>query len=295
MDVGNTHLAKNLSAPQRLARLGQINYVNSLPITLPIARGMINIDAEVHLATPAELNLGYSEARLDLGAMSTFFYLQNGGLNLFSNLSISSQGPVGSVLFFSKRKLEAINSLNVTVSSASATSVNLLSVLLQEEFQIVPKFNYCPLPDLAAHDADAVLVIGDQALKVDGRWTKLAERIDLGEWWLSRFELPMVFAVWAARTDWQRLHGDQLRQIARCLEESLAIGLSEGFDQVVAEAVERTGLPANRLKHYFREELDFSFSPKHTAGLNRYKSLCEKHGLLGHYTPDRRVSWLPIG
>ena len=276
-------------------RLGQINYINSLPISLPIDRGLVSVEAEVHYGTPQELNRGYAANSLDLGVMSAFFYLQSSGLKIFADLSISSSGPVGSVLFFSKAELRQGKPLRVAVSSASATSVNLLSILLKEEYKIEPSFSYCPMPDLSAQEIDAALVIGDYALNVDASWSKLSQRFDLGEWWSARFNLPMVFAVWAARSDWQQSHNSECAGIARSLKVSLDVGSNSAFDQVVAEAAKRSGLPASRLERYFRRELDFSFSSDHVAGLNRYKSLCEKHGLFGQGLPERLLQGVPLG
>lgn len=276
-------------------RLGQINYINSLPIALPIARGLVSLDADVHFGTPQQLNHRYAQKSLDLGVMSAFFFLENNALNLIPHLSISSVGPVGSVLFFCKSELKKSGPLRIEASDASATSVNLLSVLLRDEFNVEPRFSYCPTPDLISADVDGVLVIGDYALAVDGQWSKLGERFDLGEWWTSRFNLPMVFAVWAARFDWQAAHTNECQSIAASLQAALALGLGTAFDQVIAEAGARSGLPAHRLEKYFRQELNFSFSAEHQAGLNRYKSLCEKYGLLGPCLLEGPKQQIPVG
>ena len=292
--IEKPQLPKTSLEPQLRPRLGQINYINSLPITLPISRGIVGVEADVHLGTPQELNRGYAENRLELGAMSAFFYLQSDGLNLLGDLSISSCGPVGSVLFFLKTEPDRSKTMRIAASSASLTSVNLLFILLKEEFKIEPSFTHCPSPDLTAQEFDGALVIGDYALAVDAHWSKLARRFDLGEWWMSRFHLPMVFAVWAARSQWQRQHNLECSIISESLKRSLAIGLNSGFDQVVAEAVNLSGLSAQRLEHYFRAELDFSFTSDHLAGLNRYKSLCERHGLFAPSLLDRQPYGMPI-
>lgn len=277
-----------------LAKLGQINYVNSLPLTLPIERGLVRVNAEIHNGTPQELNYRYSDGSLDLGAMSAFFYLNSTNLSLIPQLSIASKGPVGSVLFFCKRPLITRQHLSVTVSSASATSVNLLSLLLREELQIVPEFKLSSAPDLNRDDVEAVLVIGDQALHVDNDWGRISERIDLGEWWNALFRCPMVFAVWAARVSWQVVSADLCDEIAKTLRQSLELGLGEAFPQVLAVAKARTGLPEKRLERYFRQELDYSFTDSHVASLNRYKSLCEKYELLDGSMSLGQKSWLPV-
>jgi len=62
-------------------------------------------------------------------------------------------------------------------------------------------------PDLAAmlQEADAALIIGDQALFLDGGpvlvggRTVTVEKIDLGQLWLETTGLPFVYAFWAGR------------------------------------------------------------------------------------------------
>ena len=49
-------------------------------------------------------------------------------------------------------------------------------------------------------EADAALIIGDAALRVDPA-TLPFETLDLGEEWTTMTGLPMVFAVWAGRKE----------------------------------------------------------------------------------------------
>jgi len=170
----------------------------------------------------------------------------------------------------------------------------LLTILLMEEFKLTPSFRFTSFPHLIVEDTDAALVIGDYALAVDRDWSNLAYRIDLGQWWCLRFGLPMVFAVWAARGEWQAAHNDECAMVGKQLELSLKTGLGWAFSQVIAEAAARTRLSYDRLERYFLQELDFSFSSDHWLGLNRYKSLCEKHALLGTPLPKAHTSWLSI-
>jgi chorismate dehydratase len=277
-----------------LPRLGLINYINSLPVVLPIVRKLVAVDAEVHYGTPAQLNGGYADGNLDIGAMSAFYYLQSKQFGLMPNISISSHGPVGSVLFFSKVELHSNQPLRVAATSASATSVNLLKILLQEENKIEAAFKYSLSPDLESEDIDAALVIGDYALAVDSRWSKMGLRIDLGEWWTKRYQLPMVFGVWAARLDWQASDSGHFERLTENLNGSLQLGLTSAFGDILEEAIRRTELPRLRLERYFREELDYTFTSCHLDGLNRYKSLCTKYGLLGPMVLDRQNALAPI-
>jgi predicted solute-binding protein len=84
--------------------------------------------------------------------------------------------------------------------------------------------------------ADAALIIGDPALRVDPaalthRW------LDLGVEWWELTGLPMVFAIWAARP------GFASRELAVAFADSLSFGL-EHFDEIVrheAAGIRRNG------------------------------------------------------
>jgi chorismate dehydratase len=264
----------------QLPRLGQISYINCLPVTLPIARGLVPIEAEVEFASPSELNMAYAAGCLDLGAMSTSFYLESGAMTLIPRLSIASDGDVGSVLFFYRREPSRHSSFSVAVPTASATSVCLLKVLFGEEFGFVCDVVSTMRPDFSDESIDGALVIGDYALAVDAPWSKLYARKDLGAWWKSRFGLPMVFGVWAARTAWAAQHQNEFERISEALTTSLEIGLGRAMPDVIAQARERTGLSAERLHHYYREELSYAFGEAHVQALRKYESLCQNYGLL---------------
>ena len=247
---------------------------------MPFMRLAQSSSTDVTLGTPSELNAGYAKGNLDMGAMSSFYFLQSGNLELVPGVSISCTGAVGSVLLFSKVAPERLDGATIKISSSSATSVNLLRILLQEHYGATPQLVADPQPDLNEEGADAALVIGDRALEVDAAWTGQYHRVDLGQWWLQTVELPMVFGLWAARCDWVFNNKKQFDEIAALLLTAKEQGLSNSFENVLNTAQFRTGLTTERLTKYFREELDFDLSEKHLQGLARYRDLAVKHGLL---------------
>jgi len=267
-----------------LPRLGQIAYINSLPITLPLTKGLVPINAQVEFASPSELNQAYSSGHLDIGAMSTFFYLQSGTMSLIPRLSIASNGNVGSVLFFHRgddqRNPKVKSTFRIAVPAASATSVFLLKILFLSEFGYIPETVKVKHPDLSDQAFDGALVIGDHALAVDASWSGRFSRVDMGNWWKLKFDLPMVFGVWAARSAWAESRLYDFKRISDGLVASLEIGLGEAFPDVLAEAERRTGLSRTRLERYYRHELDFSFTDCHLKSVHLYETLCYQHGFL---------------
>lgn len=260
-------------------RLGQINFVNCLPVHLPLTSGHVDVNADITEDTPANLNSGYTEGTLDLGAMSSFYYLSNEKeLVLLPAISISTRAEVGSVLFFHKSALK--DGCRIVVPASSATSVALLRLYLATVHGVQAEILASAKPDLTSGDCDAALVIGDRALTVDCLWTETALRIDLGEWWSTNFNTPMVFGVWAARKDWFAANADTFEQVGIQLRTARDLGLGALFSEVLAQAQERTALSRKRLERYFLEELDYSLTKEHLKGLSLFQEQLKKHSIL---------------
>lgn len=260
-------------------RLGQINFVNCLPVLLPLTSGEVQIDADITEDTPANLNSGYSSGELDLGAMSSFYYLSNEeDLVLLPGLSISTKAEVGSVLFFAKDQIE--NGCRIVVPASSATSVALLKLYLAIVHSVKADFFTSAKPDLQEKHYDAALVIGDRALTVDAEWTQNSERVDLGQWWSTNFKVPMVFGVWAARKNWREGNLETFEHLSLELQTARDMGLGRLFSKVLDQAEKRTALSRSRLQRYFLEELDYCLEEEHMAGLSLFKEQLMKHSIL---------------
>jgi chorismate dehydratase len=287
---------------------GQIDFVNCLPITLPFLKNMPG-NLTLAMDTPGDLNRAYQRGELDLGAMSAHFYLEDGGFKLFDQLCIASRDAVGSVLFFSKRPLAELKGARIALSKSSATSNNLVKVLLAEEYGRVgaepeseteaeTETGQSGLDFLSSIDFvsdidawptdeafDGCVIIGDRALQADQQVESCGlaqqfERRDLGQWWFERYQLPMVFGVWAARNSWVEANQQDFETLNQFLHDSLVLGLSSEYSAVLAEAGQRTQLPREELDSYFTKELDYSFSPEHAKGLELFRQLCLKYLLL---------------
>lgn len=242
--------------------------------------------------TPGGLNRAYQRGELDLGAMSAHFYLEDGGFKLFDQLCIASRGAVGSVLFLSKKPLDELKGCRIALSKSSATSNNLVKVLLAEEFGGASGIDFLNSIDFVSDiDAwptdeayDGCVIIGDRALQADqevaSSEAQKFERRDLGQWWFERYQLPMVFGVWAARKSWVEANQQDFEALNQLLHDSLLLGLSSEYSAVLAEAGRRTQLPQDELDSYFTKELDYSFSPAHAKGLELFRQLCLKYLLL---------------
>src|SRR4029077_19077958 len=125
----------------------------------------------------------------------------------------------------------------VAADSSSRTSVELARVILERRYGVDPESIPHP-PDLDAmlRIADAALIIGDPALRVDP--ASLPWHVyDLGAEWVEMTGLPMVFAVWAGRK------GAVTPELVVEFQESCRYGLTRLEEIVAAESLARGFAP----------------------------------------------------
>src|SRR5216117_833347 len=185
-------------------RVGRIGYINCYPVYGAIDRGLVPLAAELVTGTPSELNDLLAAGELDVSVVSAVEYARQARhYILLPDLAISCDGPVRSVALFSRRTVGQLDGRTVLLSASSRTSVALLELLCREVWHIRPKFAEAraeaqDLELLAGLPHDAVLVIGDAALKLAAAGT-YQHRYDLGDEWKRWTTLAFVFAVWASR------------------------------------------------------------------------------------------------
>ena len=110
--------------------------------------------------------------------------------------------------------------------------------------------------------ADAALLIGDAALRVDPA-TLPYQTLDLGEEWIALTGLPMVFAVWAGRKEVIR------EDYGRLFIESCRYGLTHMDDMVRAESASRN-FSSDVVRRYLTEHIVFELGEKDYEGMRLY-------------------------
>lgn len=184
-------------------RLGIVSFSNVAPLQWglepwPGARFVTGV--------PTELNSQLLAGDIDLTLISSIEFLRHRRqLKALPDFSIATLGPVYSVMLFHWRPWSELAGARIALSTDSATSVELLRLLLAADgldAEFVPM-----APDLEAMlgCCDAALLIGDAALSEAVAGRTLAGRrpllTDLGEAWYRLTRLPFTFAVWASRHD----------------------------------------------------------------------------------------------
>ena len=187
-------------------RIGRIPYINCYPVYGAIDRGVVRLDAELVDGVPTDLNRRMSAGDLDISVVSAVEYARDSERYLLlPDLAISCDGPVRSVMLFSKRPAGELSGRSLIVSKSSMTSVALLELLFENVWRAKPRFvaGDAEIRDVVeANDGatDARLVIGDAALVLASNQRERYPYVyDLGQMWKEWTGQPFVFAVWVAQ------------------------------------------------------------------------------------------------
>ena len=277
--------------------VGRIPYINCYPVYGAVDRGVVRLDANLVDGVPTELNRGMAAGTLDVSVISAVEYARDAKRYLLlPDLAISCDGPVRSVVLFSKRPASELHGRRVLVSRSSMTSVELLELLFRHVWDARPAFvpADAEIVDVARFgddDHDARLVIGDAALLL---WSRLRARderaagyhfaYDLGAEWKSWTGLPFVFAVWVAQrttpvADALGIHAS--------LIESRDWGLRH-LDTLAAQASLATGVQ-RAVCHEYLSGLDYGLSYHHLAGLTEFF----RRLVLAGRVPNGSLAFLP--
>jgi Predicted periplasmic solute-binding protein len=136
-------------------KIGRIPYINCYPVYGAIDRGVVILDAELVSGVPTDLNRRMGAGELDISVVSAVEYARDSERYLLlPDLAISCDGPVRSVMLFSKRPAGELGGRNVIVSRSSMTSVALLELLFENVWHAKPRFvpGDAEIGDISADD-----------------------------------------------------------------------------------------------------------------------------------------------
>jgi chorismate dehydratase len=222
---------------------------------------------------PRELGREAESGGIDLGLMASGDFLRlRDRFELLGSLGVATRGPVQSVLLYSRRPAAALEGALISVTPETSTSIRLLKLLLGVR-RGLRDVRY--IRGLEPAQADALLVIGDQAMRMRSqRPAGFTHTLDLGADWLEWTGLAFVYAVWAVRTALPDGIKDELRAF---LEASLAAGLASLPE--VARGITGPGWSQEEMEAYLRR-FHYRLGPDDLAGLARFEELLGRHGLI---------------
>lgn len=207
----------------RKVRIGMVDFINTAPIYEIWKTRSHPENWHIVEAPPSTLNKMLANKELDLGFVSSYEYgVHPEEYRILSDLSISANGSVGSVFLFARVAPSKLNAKKVLLSGQSETSISLVKILLEEFLHVYPQYEVGDANGSKAARADAVLAIGDEALRLSAS-DAFPYKLDLADVWRQYTELPFVFAVCAAREEFCREYPGTVSAIHRellfCKEE----------------------------------------------------------------------------
>ncbi len=290
-----TNKGENILKQKKL-RIGMIPYANLFPIFYYLDRKCDQTDYKFIKGVPSKLNKLLRDGKLDISPSSSIEYIRNRDRYLIlPYFSISSSGPINSILLFSKLPLNEMEGKTIALSSESETSVVLLKIILKEFLSIKCKFKVVKYKSLksALSSFSAFLLIGDTAMKeakkaVTGYRLQVTSKkkadktqkldmescpplyiYDLAEIWHKHTGLPFVFALWIVRKDAfsekkaiiKKLSSD-LTNANRYIQGKLAL--------IAKESAHNEWLTEKELVNYWKK-ISYSLTDKHMEGLRLFE------------------------
>ena len=243
-----------------MLRLCSVDYLNSAPLVWGLLHGPPQDLFDLTFRIPSECADLVAAGAVDIGNIPVI-EMSRQNLEMVPGVGVAARGAVRSILLVSKRPLAEIRTL--AADSSSRTSVTLTRIVLSRRYGVEPLFLPCA-PDLAAmlDQADAALIIGDPALRLD--LSTLPYLVaDLGQEWTEMTGLPMVFAVWAG-------HKRHITSaVVKALADSCSYGREHLEDIVKIDGAAR-GISEALARDYLTHHIVNELGPREYEGLELY-------------------------
>jgi chorismate dehydratase len=289
-------------------RISIVQYLNTAPLVRGFTHGPLRGKYQLSFTVPSQCAEQLRAAAVDIAIIPAIELQRIDGLVVLPNLSIASKKSVRSLLLASKKPMNEVRRIALDRSSRSTQA--LVRILCAKRWHITPEYFEAD-PDLRTmlEQADAALLIGDPALrltldseagaKCDGAGDLCCSPeiaglprhssfflYDVVEKWRSLTSLPAVLAIWAARP------AAINPEVIRDFQHSLAFGMAN-LQEICAEASHDLNLPAEKLRRYLAENIDYTLDEENLRGLRRYYDLAAELGLIPEAKPVQIASAEP--
>lgn len=251
-------------------RVGAVSYLNAKPLYYRLEEFAPTV--RLVMDVPSRLADGLAAGDLDVALIPSVEYLRGAarGYEILPGFAIAARGAVRSVKLFGRVPFGQIERL--ALDAGSRTSQALARVWLDAAHGVRPS-RIEPLPlGVPAQEstADAVLVIGDRAMKVPE--SGFLHVTDLAEAWVGLTGLPFVFALWVARPGLDL--GDLPDVLSRCRDNGLAQA-----SEIAAEQGPRLGLDEATCYDYLTRVLSYDLGEPEQSGLRLFARKAAALGL----------------
>ncbi|MDA8234040.1 MAG: menaquinone biosynthesis protein [Clostridia bacterium] len=269
----------------RKLRLGQVDYLNCLPIYEALEEGEIQLDAKLTKGAPAQLNQLFLAGKLDITPISSIEFARHAeDCYIIPNVSIAANGRVDSILLFSKVPVTELEDKTISLTQSSATSVVLLKVLLENYYQL-NSINYVTQPpDLSAMlaKADAALLIGDDAMAARAALPENQQDLyitDLGEVWKEFTGEAMVYALWVISKKYADKNPEKVDEVVKAFLEAKEWA-ANNQEKVVDKAVQRNPILSRELIAEYFTIIRYQLDEDYRRALLTYYDFAYKSGYI---------------
>jgi chorismate dehydratase len=250
-------------------RVGIVNYLNSKPLAWGFLKGHHADLFAPSFHPPALVARLLAQGNLDIGLIPSIEVQRIPNLRVLPDMCIAARHEVRSVLLVSRVPIGEVR--RVALDQNSRTSATLLRILMRERWGLDPEYLHeRPDPDRMLAEADAALIIGDPALRVDREKYQI---VDLAAEWNALTGLPFVFAVWAVRPE------VEIPDLPFYFKSSLRYGLSS-LDTLVRESAAEMGLDSSEVRSYLTDNLSFFLRQDEIAALEEFYRRAHAHGMI---------------
>ncbi|MDO4584330.1 MAG: menaquinone biosynthesis protein [Planctomycetia bacterium] len=277
-------------------RLGSVPYLNAAPLTWRLeeiaAENQVTFLREN--AIPSLLAKKLVAGEYDVALIPVAEALRHSELVQVSDVCIASEGAVGSVKLLSRQPLGQIQTIALDEASRSSAAMTL--IYLHERIknfpQAVPLKWSELLPEasenidfsdshflralgesLAAREIDAILLIGDVALKIPHQVPSFPYQIDMGQAWTQWIGLPFVYASWFTRRD---VDGERLSWIFNEARRASQVEM----DILILHEAMKNHLPLDLCYDYLNFKIRYRLGGRERRGVEVFGKMAQKYGLI---------------
>ncbi len=242
-----------------------MSYLNTVPLVWGMMHGPQREQVDLAFSLPSECAHAVEQGDIDIGLVP-LAEIARQKLEIVPGVGITCFGAVRSILLFSRVPWRQVGTL--AADAGSRSSVELARVILRERYGVRVKITpQTPVLEEMLSDADAALIIGDPALRLNPDELPF-EWLDLGSEWLRLTGLPMVFAAWAGKPG---IPVDRLKEITN---ESYEFGKAN-LGTIVEHEYRKRGIAMELAEQYLSRFIRFRIGPDEQRGLEAFLELAD--------------------
>lgn len=263
-----------------MIRLGKIAFANCDFPYYALEHNKVEAkDIRITEAHPVELARMLFNNELDISPISSIMYEKRNDLLVLPGLSITSNDFTKSVLICSNGKLELsdFEGKTLCIPEITASSAALIKIIFWLKGMKV-KMRQCSGTDIDSmlKNGDAALLIGDNAIHAIGKYRIIA---DLGNEWKKLTGKKMVYALWAVREDFARVHPDKVRYVMERLLKSKDYAY-KNINEIASSISKEKKIDCDFMRDYLHT-LNYNFDDESVESLELYFKYAKECGIIG--------------